>query len=138
MYGKFDHNIDDKGRVFVPAKLRETLGDEFYVSPGLRKCLNVYTAAKWAEIQEKVTSLPMSMREDMLVIFGNTTQCKPDKQGRISLTAEQRLYGDLQQEVTIVGLGDHAEIWDAAAYKAQEAERMNPASVRAVLGAMGI
>ena len=138
MYGKFDHNIDDKGRVFVPAKLRETLGDEFYVSLGLRKCLNIYTAEKWAEIQEKVTSLPMSMREDMLVIFGNTTQCRPDKQGRITLTAEQRSYGDLGQEVTIIGQGDHAEIWDAASYKAQEAERMNPASVRAVLGAMGI
>ena len=69
MYGKYDHNIDDKGRVFVPAKLRETLGDEFYVSLGLRKCLNIYTAEKWAEIQDKVTTLPMSMREDMLVIF---------------------------------------------------------------------
>lgn len=121
MYGKFTHNVDPKGRLFVPAKLREELGDVFYVMIGLENSLMVFPEAKWAQVNESFNSVPLSDSGALRYIRSNVARCEPDKQGRFVLPPILRKYANLTNDVTFLGQGDHAEIWDAEAYNAKEA-----------------
>lgn len=121
MFGKFTHNVDPKGRLFVPAKLREELGDVFYVMIGLENSLMVFPEAKWAQVNESFNSVPLSDSGALRYIRSNVARCEPDKQGRFVLSPILRKYANLTNDVTFLGQGDHAEIWDADAYNAKEA-----------------
>ena len=133
MFGRFDINVDDKGRIFVPAKLRETLGETFLVMPGLERCLNVYTEAGWQVIQARINEMPLAKRAKLRVLLSNIYECKPDKQGRIALHPRLREYAKLSQEIVFLGQGDHAEIWDAARYAGTEEEELSPEYMRSVM-----
>ena len=124
MLGKFTHNVDPKGRLFVPAKLREELGDIFYVMIGLENSLMVFPEEKWAKVSESFNSVPLSDSGALRYIRSNVAKCEPDKQGRFVLPPILRKYANLTDDVTFLGQGDHAEIWDAAAYEAKEAAWM--------------
>ena len=137
MYGRYDHSVDPKGRLFVPAKLRTELGDAFYVTLGLDHCLSVYTQEGWSRILEKFNSLPISQSTKMRFLFANAAKCEPDKQGRFLIPAELRQYAGLQQEVTFIGQGGHAEIWDSEAYEALERETLTPENLAAVMEELG-
>ena len=121
MFGKFTHNVDPKGRLFVPAKLREELGDVFYVMIGLENSLMVFPEAKWAQVNESFNSVPLSDSGALRYIRSNVARCEPDKQGRFVLPPILRKYANLTNDVTFLGQGDHAEIWDVEAYNAKEA-----------------
>ena len=121
MFGKYTHNVDPKGRLFVPAKLREELGDVFYVMIGLENSLMVFPEAKWAQVNESFNSVPLSDSGALRYIRSNVARCEPDKQGRFVLPPILRKYANLTNDVTFLGQGDHAEIWDAEAYNAKEA-----------------
>ena len=121
MFGKYTHNVDPKGRLFVPAKLREELGDVFYVMIGLENSLMVFPEAKWAQVNESFNSGPLSDSGALRYIRSNVARCEPDKQGRFVLPPILRKYANLTNDVTFLGQGDHAEIWDAEAYNAKEA-----------------
>ena len=121
MFGKFTHNVDPKGRLFVPAKLREELGDVFYVMIGLENSLMVFPEAKWAQVNESFNSVPLSDSGALRYIRSNVARCEPDKQGRFVLPPILRKYANLTNDVTFLRQGDHAEIWDAEAYNAKEA-----------------
>ena len=82
MFGKYRHSVDPKGRLFVPAKLREELGDAFYVTLGLDHCVSVYTEAAWQRCMEKYNNLSMSQSRAMRLLLANAAKCEPDKQGR--------------------------------------------------------
>ena len=82
MYGKYRHTVDPKGRLFVPSKLRDELGEAFYVTLGLDHCLSVYTEAGWQSILDKYNALPISQARKMRFLFANAAKCEPDKQGR--------------------------------------------------------
>lgn len=133
MVGKYRHNIDPKGRLFVPAKLREELGESFYVTLGLEHCLSVYTEAGWQAIVDKYNALPMSQARKMRFLFANAAKCEPDKQGRFLIPTELRDYAGLKDEVMFVGLAGHAEIWDSATYDALEAETLTPEYMASVM-----
>ena len=83
MYGKYKHTVDPKGRLFVPSKLRDELGEAFYVTLGLDHCLSVYTEAGWQAILDKYNALPISQARKMRFLFANAAKCEPDKQGRL-------------------------------------------------------
>ena len=85
MTGQYQHSIDAKGRVFIPAKLREELGETFYVTMGMDSCLSVYSDASWAKFTEKFESLPYTKTKAMRPLFANAAKCEPDSQGRILL-----------------------------------------------------
>lgn len=138
MYGKFAHTLDAKGRIFVPAKLRETLGETFFVMPGLDNCLNVYTREGWQRVQEKINEMPLAKRAGLRILLGNICECTPDKQGRFLIPTELREYAGLSQEITFLGQGDHAEIWDAETYRRTESEELSPAYMRSVMEALEI
>ena len=121
MIGKFHHNIDAKGRLFVPAKLREKLGDVFYVMIGLDNSLLVYPEEKWLKVSESFNSVKLSQSATLRYIRANVARCEPDKQGRFVIPQILRDYANLTDDVTFLGEGDHAEIWNAAVYAAKEA-----------------
>lgn len=128
MFGKFTHNVDPKGRLFVPAKLREELGDVFYVMIGLENSLMVFPEEKWEQVSASFNSVPLSDSGALRYIRSNVAKCEPDKQGRFVLPPILRKYANLTNDVTFLGQGDHAEIWDAAAYEAKEAAWMADSS----------
>lgn len=138
MTGKYRHNIDGKGRLFVPARLREELGDTFYVTIGLRHSLMVLPEKAWQTIEEKKRALPLAQAQDLRFFFANAVRCEPDKQGRILLPAELRAYGNLTQEVVMLGFGDKAEIWDAGAYNAMEQAFLEAKNMDAVFASLEI
>ena len=124
MTGKYPHSIDAKGRLFFPAKLRDELGSVFYVTLSMSrdKCLSAYSEETWAKIKAKLESLPYRKQNVMRPIFANATKCELDSQGRILLPQDLRNMVGLDKDVTVVGAGNHAEIWDAAVYAEKNAK----------------
>ena len=137
MFGKYRHNADPKGRLFVPAKFREELGEAFYVTPSPDGCLLVHTQESWDKILERYNALPFSQAGTLRAFFANAAKCEPDKQGRFLLPAELRSYAHLGQEVIFVGQAGHAEIWDSAAYDEMEAKTLTPEYLAAAMEALG-
>ena len=137
MTGQYQHSIDAKGRVFIPAKLREELGETFYVTMGMDSCLSVYSDASWAKFTEKFESLPYTKTKAMRPLFANAAKCEPDSQGRILLPQKLRAYAGLDKDVVIIGVNDRAEIWAADAWNAQEEEEMTPEKMAACMAQLG-
>ncbi len=138
MFGKYTHSVDPKGRLFVPSKLREELGEVFYVTIGVDRCLSVYPTAKWSAIEAGFNALPMSKAGKFRFFFANVAKCEPDKQGRFLIPAELRNYAGLTEEVTFIGQGDHAEIWNAQTFAAQEQIQLTPENLTAVMEELGL
>jgi len=131
--GQYQHTIDAKGRLFIPAKLREELGETFFVTMGMDSCLSVYSDASWARFTEKFESLPYSKARGMRVLFANAAKCEPDAQGRIILPQKLRAYAGLEKDVVVTGLSNRAEIWSAENWAALEAEQINPENIAAIM-----
>ncbi len=142
MIGKYLAKMDDKNRLFVPAKLRQELGESFYVTLGVncgRRCLTAYTAADWQTISENYNTLPLSQRGAATsLIFMNATECTPDKQFRFMLTQNLLDYAGIDREVMIVGRAGQAEIWSVEEFAAFEAENLTPEKLLASLEAVGL
>ena len=142
MIGKYPAKLDEKNRLFVPAKLRDELGGDFYVTLGVNcghRCLTVYTAKDWQTLSENYNTLPISQRSAATsLIFMNATECNPDKQFRFGLTQFLLQYAGIGKDVMIVGRAGQAEIWDAAEFKQFEEENLTPAKLLASLEAIGL
>lgn len=114
LIGEYQHNIDPKGRVIVPVKFREDLGDRFYVTKGLDGCLFVLPPAEWNRLQEKVMSMPISKARGLQrFFFSGAAEVETDKQGRILLPQQLRDYAQLDKDITFIGTSARAEIWDS-------------------------
>lgn len=125
LMGEFQHTIDEKGRLFIPAKLREELGKPFYISKGLDGCLFVYDEKQWQLFEDKLNALPMSLkgaRDFKRFFFSGATEGSYDKQGRVLLPPNLRQYAFLVKDVVIVGVGNRAEIWAAEKWSAYSQE----------------
>ena len=142
MIGKYPAKMDDKNRLFVPAKLREALGREFFVTLGVNcghRCLTVYTAADFQSLTDNYNALPVSQRSAASsLLFMNAIECAPDKQLRFSLSQFLLNYAGIDRDVMIVGRAGQAEIWDAAEFEAFEAENLTPEKLLASLEAIGL
>ncbi len=142
MIGKYPAKMDDKNRLFVPAKLRTELGEAFFVTLGVNcghRCLTVYTAGDWQTLEQNYNALPISQRSAATsLIFMNATECTPDKQFRFSLTQFLLNYAGIGRDVMIVGRAGQAEIWDADEFAAFETENLTPEKLLASLEAIGL
>ena len=142
MIGKYPAKLDDKNRLFVPAKLRGELGEDFYVTLGVNcghRCLTVYRNTDWQTMEENYNNLPISHRSAATsLIFMNAAQCTPDKQFRFSLTQFLLDYAGIGRDVMIVGRAGQAEIWDAEEFKSFEEENLTPEKLLASLEAIGL
>ena len=142
MIGKYSARLDDKNRLIVPAKLRQELGDVFYVTFGVNcghSCLTAYTAAEWKTLSDNYNALSISQRAGATsLILMNATECTPDKQFRFSLTPFLMEYAGISREVMIVGRAGQAEIWDAEEFRRFEQENLTPEKLLASLEAIGL
>lgn len=114
LIGEYHHNIDEKGRLILPSKYREDLGEEFFVTRGLEKCLFVYPKAEWDKITKKLKDLPFTKkhaRSFTRFLLSGATATVFDKQGRINITSPLISYAGLEKECVIIGVGDRLEIW---------------------------
>lgn len=140
MIGKFPAKLDEKNRLFVPAKLRAELGDDFYVTIGVNcghRCLTIYSAAEWQTLSDNFNALSLAQRSGATsLIFMNATECVPDKQYRFSLTQFLLDYAGIGRDVMIAGRAGQAEIWSAEEYAAFEAENLTPEKLLASLEAI--
>lgn len=137
MTGTYEHSIDAKGRLFIPAKLREELGVTFYMAMGVDECLAIYPQETWNRFTEKFASLPMSQSAAMRPLFANASKCELDSQGRIVIPQKLRKYAGLEKDAVIIGVNDRAEIWSAETWNAREEEEMTPEKMKACLAALG-
>lgn len=114
--GEFHHNIDEKGRLILPSKLRDELGKKFIITRGLEECLFVYTMDEWEKITHKLNNLPFTRKDArsfMRFFLSGATAAEFDKQGRINITSPLISYADLKKECVIIGVGDRLEIWSS-------------------------
>ena len=117
--GEYNHSLDSKGRLIVPSKFRDLLGDEFYVTKGLDPCLVAYTPEKWQEVLDSLEDqLPTNFRngrEMRRYLIGGSAEVEIDKQGRVLIPGNLRQFAHLEKNLVLVGAGDYFEIWDEQA-----------------------
>ncbi len=112
--GEYSHTIDVKGRLIVPSKFREQLGNEFVVTKGLDGCLFVYSQEEWQRIETTFREKPLTSkdaRKFLRFFFAGAANCEVDKQGRILLPANLREYAGIDKDVVSVGVLTRVEIW---------------------------
>ncbi|HWJ80065.1 MAG TPA: division/cell wall cluster transcriptional repressor MraZ [Niallia sp.] len=113
--GEYHHNVDTKGRIIVPAKFRDSLGETFILTRGLDRCLFGYPLSEWAIIEEKLKQLPLTKKDARAFtrfFFSGATECEIDKQGRINIATPLFQYAQLEKECVILGVSNRIEIWD--------------------------
>lgn len=112
--GEYHHNIDNKGRLIIPAKFREELGEEFVITRGLDQCLFGYSMNEWKMIEEKLKTLPLTKKDARAFtrfFFSGATECELDKQGRVNISSPLLNYAKLEKECVILGVSNRIEIW---------------------------
>lgn len=118
--GEYTHTIDEKGRLIVPAKLREELGKKFVVTKGLDGCLFVYNETEWTAFEEKLKTLPLTNKEARFFVrffLAGASEAEMDKQGRILVPENLREHAQLTKDVVLVGVGSRVEIWSKENYE---------------------
>ena len=117
--GEYRHNMDPKGRVTVPSKFREDLGERFYVCKGLDGCLFVLSQEQWDKLVEKVSAMPLAQGKGIQrYFFSGAAEVEPDKQGRVLIPPNLREHAGLQKDVTLIGAATRAEIRDTERWEA--------------------
>ena len=119
LIGEYHHNIDEKGRLIIPSKFREDIGNSFVVTRGLDGCLFVYSLVEWEKIVAKLKKLPFTKKDARIFtrfFLASATVCEFDKQGRINLVNSLIKYADLKKECVIIGVNDRLEIWSLDKY----------------------
>ena len=112
--GEYNHTIDAKGRLIIPSKFREVLGDEFVVTKGLDGCLFVYDHNEWTAFEEKLKTLPITnkdARKFVRFFLAGAAAVEVDKQGRILIPSVLREFCELQKDAVLIGVGSRVEIW---------------------------
>ena len=138
MTGQYAHNIDAKWRLFIPAKLREELGETFHVTIGPDHCLTIYPNDTWDDFMAKFHDMPYSKGKSLRALSANAVDCEPDGQGRILIPAKLRKYADLEKEVVVIGSFDRAEIWNAERWAREEAMAFESGSLEQAMEEMGL
>ena len=121
---EYNHTVDAKGRVIVPAKFREVLGDAFVVCKGLDHCLYVYSNEDWDDFAKQLSTLPLTNKEARQFVrffLSGASQVEVDKMGRILVPQSLRQYADLDKDVVLAGVGHRIEIWSKERWDGESA-----------------
>ncbi|MCL1828145.1 MAG: division/cell wall cluster transcriptional repressor MraZ [Oscillospiraceae bacterium] len=133
MTGEYQHTLDSKGRIFLPARLREELGSTFYVTLSPEKCLSAYSSESWQELTKKVNALPFIRQRRMRPIFANAAKCELDSQGRVLIPQNLRNSVGLAKDIIIVGCNNHVEFWDSENWRVVYDAETTPENIAAVM-----
>ena len=123
--GEFNHSIDAKGRLIIPSKFREDLGENFMIKKGMDGCLFIYPENEWKTFEEKLRTLPLTnkkARDFKRFFLGSAVDGDLDKQGRVLISSALRAYAGLEKEVVLAGVLDRIEIWNKTAWDERNAE----------------
>lgn len=129
--GEYQHNIDEKGRMIIPSKFRDDLGETFVITRGLDRCLFVYPMEEWRALESKLKSLPFTRadaRAFTRLLFSGATECTLDKPGRVNIPSNLRSHALLEKDCIVIGVSNRVEIWSAAQweqYFAQSGDSFN-------------
>ena len=136
LIGHYNHTLDQKGRVSVPAKYRDEMGTTFVVSKGYGNCVSGYPLDRWDAWRESVEKLPVSKSRVKRFFLGSAFEVEVDKQGRIILPADLREFAGLETDVVVAGMSDHIEIWNRD--KWLDEERRDDEDIEELLGSIEI
>ncbi|HHT72657.1 MAG TPA: division/cell wall cluster transcriptional repressor MraZ [Firmicutes bacterium] len=136
--GEYQHTLDAKGRLIVPAKFREGLGVGGVLTRGLDNCLFLFPREEWQALEEKLKSLPLTKagaRQFVRFLFSGATDCELDKQGRIAVPQNLRDYAEIEKEAVVIGVSNRVEIWSKARWESyiEEAEESYEAIAESIV-----
>ncbi|HHW57705.1 MAG TPA: division/cell wall cluster transcriptional repressor MraZ [Clostridia bacterium] len=126
LMGQYEHTIDAKGRVIIPAKFREELGDRFVLTKGLDNCLFVYSMEEWKNIEAKLKTLPLTKKDARAFtrfFLAGAVECEIDKQGRILIPANLREHAQIEKDVIFIGVSTRVEIWSKEVWEEYSSSR---------------
>ena len=136
--GSHTHSLDAKNRVFVPAKFRDELGDEFYITRKFDTYLSIYTADDWAAYVEKIEKLPESVAGEIQdFIIGAAQKCNPDSNGRIIIDDKLLKHAGIQKNIVFVGAGRQIRVWSEELWNERESKR-DFAKMREIMAEYGL
>jgi MraZ protein len=141
-YGEYQHSVDAKGRVIIPSKFREGLGERFILTKGLDNCLFAYSLEEWSNLEAKLKSLPFTdkdVRAFVRFFFAGAAEAEVDKQGRILIPQNLREYAGLEKDVYIIGVSTRVEVWDKSKWESYSGdENMSAESIAEKMAMLGI
>ena len=141
-YGEYQHTVDPKGRVIMPSRFREGLGEKFILTKGIDNCLFVYSMEEWINFENKLRNIPVTntdARSFSRFMFSGAAECEVDKQGRILIPQNLREYAGLDKEIYIIGVSMRVEIWDKAKWESYNSQlNQDPASLAEKMSILGI
>ncbi len=114
LIGEYEHSIDTKGRLIMPSKLKEDIGEKFVVTKGLDGCLFVYSQTEWKTFEDKLRAFPLTNKDARALVrffLAGAMECEIDKQGRFLIPGNLREFAGLEKEVVVIGVLDKIEIW---------------------------
>jgi MraZ protein len=123
--GEHEHTLDEKGRLTLPAKFRDSFPEGLVLSRGMDGCVYAYAKADWAELAARLTALGSLSRDERMIqrhFFSGASEATLDKQGRVMVPAALASQAGLERDVVVAGVHDHLEIWDRVAWRAQIAD----------------
>ncbi|MFC2030420.1 division/cell wall cluster transcriptional repressor MraZ [Chloroflexota bacterium] len=132
--GEFEHSIDSKGRITIPAKFRGRLAAGVVVTRGIDPCLWLYPVDTFEELAPKIIAKPLTMtkaREFRRQVFGGASDSVPDKQGRVNLPTILREYANIDKQAVIIGVFDHCEIWNLEHWRERQDQNLDNSEWRA-------
>ena len=140
--GEYQHSLDSKNRVIMPARFREKLGDNFVMTKGLDNCLFIYTLDEWDKVEEKLENLPLSNKDGRAFVrffFSGASEGETDKQGRALIPSTLKEYAKIEKDVVIIGVSTRIEIWSVEEWNrfSSEAE-MSIDEIAAKMSELGI
>lgn len=141
LIGEYEHSLDTKGRLIMPAKLRQDIGEKFIITKGLDGCLFVFSQNEWLNFETKLKSLPLSdknARNFVRFFLSGATECEIDKQGRFLIPTNLRETASLQKEVVIIGVGTRIEIWDKEKWNSYNDENISVEDIAENMTMLGI
>ncbi len=130
LIGEYEHSLDAKGRLIMPAKLREDMGEKFVITKGLDGCLFGFSQNEWANFESKLKTLPLTQknaRNFVRFFLSGAMECEIDKQGRFLIASNLRESGALEKEVVIIGVGTRIELWNKEKWQQYSSEENNSA-----------
>lgn len=134
LFGEHRCMLDDKGRVNFPARFRDEMGDSFIVTRWLDDCLVAFPEAEWERIAGLLAEKSVVKSRDVQrFLYAGAVEATPDKQGRILIPPPLREHAQLQKEVVVIGVGRHAEIWDAEAWRRRMDEKLDSATIETAM-----
>ena len=142
LIGEYSHFLDVKGRLIMPAKLREDMGEKFIITTGLDGCLFGFSMIEWQKFEDKLKTLPITnknARNFVRFFLSGATECELDKQGRFLIASKLREVANLDKDVTIIGAGTRIEIWNTKKWEEQtSAENLSIEEIEKNMEELGI